>query len=84
MYFHFQAIKRNTGRFPIDSMFQLTQEEYPNLRSQFVTSSWGSPSIRFVLENKAHYDTLKLHFGYSLFVKARGLKVAHEQDHSGL
>jgi phage regulator Rha-like protein len=36
-----QAIKRNANRFPYDFMFQLTQEEYDNLRSQFVTSSWG-------------------------------------------
>jgi phage regulator Rha-like protein len=36
-----QAIKRNIGRFPIDFMFQLTKIEFDNLRSQFVTSSWG-------------------------------------------
>lgn len=36
-----QAIKRNANRFPFDFMFQLTQEEYDNMRSQFVTSCWG-------------------------------------------
>ena len=36
-----QAVKRNTKRFPLDFMFQLTNEEFTNLRSQFVTSSWG-------------------------------------------
>jgi len=36
-----QAVKRNRKRFPDDSMFQLTKDEYRNLRSQFVTSSWG-------------------------------------------
>ncbi len=36
-----QAIKRNLKRFPDDFMFQLTDEEFRNLRSQFVTSSWG-------------------------------------------
>ncbi len=36
-----QAIKRNSSRFPIDFMFQLTEQELQNLRSQFVTSSWG-------------------------------------------
>ena len=36
-----QSVKRNMGRFPEDFMFQLTQEEFINLRSQFVTSSWG-------------------------------------------
>jgi ORF6N domain len=36
-----QAVKRNTGRFPEDFMFQLTAIEFENLKSQFVTSSWG-------------------------------------------
>jgi len=33
-----QAVKRNWGRFPSDFIFQLTQEEFEFLRSQFVTS----------------------------------------------
>lgn len=33
-----QAVKRNYDRFPPDFMFQLTQEEYEALRSQFVIS----------------------------------------------
>jgi len=36
-----QAVKRNIKRFPSDFMFQLTNEEFKNLRSQTVTSSWG-------------------------------------------
>jgi hypothetical protein len=37
-----QAVKRNRARFPGDFMFQLTSQEWKNLRSQFVTSSqWG-------------------------------------------
>jgi hypothetical protein len=36
-----QAVKRNPERFPEDFMFQLTDEEAENLRSQIVTSSWG-------------------------------------------
>jgi ORF6N domain len=36
-----QAVKRNINRFPIDFMFQLTDDETQNLRSQIVTSSWG-------------------------------------------
>lgn len=36
-----QAVKRNAERFPDDFMFQLTAEEWENLKSQFVTSSWG-------------------------------------------
>lgn len=36
-----QAVKRNIERFPQDFMFQLTKEEFENLKSQIVTSSWG-------------------------------------------
>lgn len=36
-----QAVKRNLERFPEDFMFQLSKEEFENLKSQFVTSSWG-------------------------------------------
>jgi hypothetical protein len=32
-----QAVKRNITRFPDDFMFQLTREEYRNLKSQIVT-----------------------------------------------
>ncbi|MFW6009057.1 MAG: ORF6N domain-containing protein, partial [archaeon] len=33
-----QAVKRNIERFPSDFMFQLSEEEVINLKSQFVTS----------------------------------------------
>lgn len=36
-----QAVKRNLERFPEDFMFQLAGKEFSNLKSQFVTSSWG-------------------------------------------
>src|SRR6266576_507468 len=36
-----QAVKRNIDRFPEDFMFQLNDQEFRNLKSQFVTSSWG-------------------------------------------
>lgn len=36
-----QAVKRNIERFPEDFMFQLTNEEFKKLRSQFVTSNRG-------------------------------------------
>ncbi len=36
-----QAVKRNITRFPDDFMFQLSQQEFDDLRSQSVTSSWG-------------------------------------------
>lgn len=36
-----QAVKRNIERFPEDFLFQLDDEEFENLKSQFVISSWG-------------------------------------------
>ena len=36
-----QAVRRNIDRFPEDFMFQLTNEEFANLKSQIVISSWG-------------------------------------------
>ena len=36
-----QAVKRNARRFPADFMFELTPEEFDNLKSQNVMSSWG-------------------------------------------
>jgi hypothetical protein len=42
-----QAVKRNIGRFPLDFMFRITEQELAILRSQIVTSSstdarnWG-------------------------------------------
>jgi len=37
-----QAVKRNRGRFPADFMFELTKDEYADLKSQSVISSaWG-------------------------------------------
>jgi hypothetical protein len=36
-----EQVKRNIDRFPKDFMFQLTPEEFKNLKSQIATSSWG-------------------------------------------
>ncbi|MCF8256060.1 MAG: ORF6N domain-containing protein [Flavobacteriales bacterium] len=37
-----EAVRRNISRFPRDFMFELTNEEAENLRTQFATSSqWG-------------------------------------------
>ena len=36
-----QAVKRNIRRFPDGFMFQLTVNEWDNLKSQFVISRWG-------------------------------------------
>ena len=36
-----EQVKRNIERFPEDFMFQLTPNEFDNLKSQFATPSWG-------------------------------------------
>ena len=36
-----QAVRRNAARFPVDFEFRLTNQEFRDLRSQIVTSSWG-------------------------------------------
>jgi len=36
-----EQVKRNIKRFPADFMFQLSELEWTNLRSQNATSSWG-------------------------------------------
>jgi regulator of replication initiation timing len=36
-----QAVKRNLDVFPEHFMFELSEREFDNLRSQIVTSSWG-------------------------------------------
>jgi len=36
-----EQVKRNLDRFPSDFMFQLKDEEFENLKSQYATSSWG-------------------------------------------
>ena len=41
-----QAVKRNIDRFPEDFMFQLTNEETQNWRSQFVTSNSIKMGVR--------------------------------------
>jgi hypothetical protein len=40
-----EAFKRNIARFPSDFAFQLTTDEWDNLRSQFATSSLRSQSV---------------------------------------
>ncbi|MDR3711847.1 MAG: ORF6N domain-containing protein [Puia sp.] len=36
-----EEVKRNIGRFPKDFMFQLADDGFENLKSQFANSSWG-------------------------------------------
>jgi hypothetical protein len=43
-----QTVKRNIDRFPPEFMFQLTEKEYDNLRSQIVTSKDGHGGRRYL------------------------------------
>ena len=37
-----EQVRRNLNRFPIDFMFQMTKQEFKDLKSQFATSNqWG-------------------------------------------
>lgn len=36
-----RQVRRNIDRFPDDFMFEMTKEEFDNLRSQIGTSNWG-------------------------------------------
>ena len=36
-----EQVRRNIERFPEDFMYELSKDEYDNLRSQIATSSWG-------------------------------------------
>lgn len=40
-----RAVRRNAGRFPGDFMFQLTNEEWADLKCQIGTSSWGGSRV---------------------------------------
>jgi len=43
-----QAVRRNTERFPLDFMFQLSENEFDSLRSQIVTSKKGRGGTRYL------------------------------------
>ena len=42
-----QAVKRNISRFPDDFMFEFTDSEFSNWRSQFVTSNSDKMGLRY-------------------------------------
>ena len=43
-----EAVKRNIERFPPDFMFQLTKDEWDNLRSQIATANKDLSKVRFL------------------------------------
>ena len=85
-----QAVKRNHERFPNDFMFQLTFQEFKNLRSQIVTSSsnyggrrtapyafteHGVAMLSSVL-NSPHAVALNIEI-MRIFVRVRALALSH-------
>lgn len=42
-----QSVRRNSKRFPEDFMFELSEEEFKNWRSQFVTSNADKMGLRY-------------------------------------
>ena len=47
-----QAVQRNIERFPDDFMFQLSKEEFENLKSQIAISNSDSSRSQFVTLNE--------------------------------
>ena len=66
-----QAVKRNADRFPEDFIFQLTPQEWSNLKSQFVTSSGDDIQPEHVAPNwsqvvtTSHGGRRKLPFAFT-------------------
>ncbi len=52
-----QAVKRNADRFPEDFMFQLTAQEWSNLKSEIVTSSLEVPQKESAASNWSQFVT---------------------------
>ena len=52
-----QAVKRNADRFPEDFIFQLTAQEWSNLKSQIVTSSLDASSNEGAAPNWSQFVT---------------------------
>jgi hypothetical protein len=72
-----QAVKRNLKRFPVDFMFQLTNEEFSNLKSQIVISSWGGrrkPPLAFTEQGVAMLSSV-LHSDVAIAVNIEIIRV---------
>ena len=83
------AVKRNLVRFPKDFMIKLTQNEIPNLRFHFETSSWGGRRhlpYAFTQEGVAMLSSIlhserAVHVNIQImrvFVKLRELMISHK------
>lgn len=54
-----RAVKRNLSRFPGDFMFELTEEEFENLRYQSGASRWGGRRYRYDSQFKMVFDAIR-------------------------
>ncbi len=84
-----QAVRRNRGIFPDHFMFELTEDEFANLRSQIVTSSWGgqrySPFVftelgvlqlaNVLRSNRARRMSIRI---IEVFIKMRDMLATHK------
>jgi predicted component of type VI protein secretion system len=52
-----EQVKRNADRFPEDFIFQLTAQEFADLKSQLVTSSMEVPKRELVMTNWSQFAT---------------------------
>lgn len=85
-----RQVRRNIDRFPEDFMFELTKEEFENLRSQNGTSSWGGTRyapMAFTEQGVAQLSSV-LNSGRAiqvniqiirLFTKMRNLLLSHHE-----
>ncbi len=56
-----ERVKRNIARFPENFCFQLTKDEYDNLRSQIATSSEEYGGRRYLPYVRKRYEALTIH-----------------------
>ena len=84
-----QAVRRNIKRFPSDFMFDLTYQEFRDLTSQFVISSWGGvrrPPMAFTEQGVAMLSSVlksdrAIHVNIQImraFTQLRQMLMTHE------
>jgi len=85
-----RQVRRNIKRFPGDFMFELTEEEFNNLKCHFGTSSWGGvrkPPLAFTehgilmlssVLNSENAIQVNIQI-MRIFAKIRGLALTYEE-----
>lgn len=76
-----QAVGRNIDIFPDSFMIELTPDEFDNLRSQNVTSSWGGNQLYHFLFQASHdlHKSLNIMNTPDVILKATAV-VVHQDD----